>query len=181
MSGHNKWSKIKHKKAATDAQKSKIFSKHSALIAMESRKAGGDINSPGLAAAIERAKKESMPKDNIERAVAKGAGTGGTTLEEVMYEGYGPGGVAILIQAVTDNNNRTAPEIRHIFSKSGLELGTPGSAAWAFVKQPDGTYLPSTPMELDDETGEKLAEFIEKLEEQDDVTEIYTAADTPEA
>jgi len=180
MSGHNKWSKIKHKKAATDAQKSKIFSKHSALIAMESRKANGDTSLPNLAAAIERAKKDSMPKDNIDRAVAKGAGTGGAALEEVTYEGYGPGGVALLIQAVTDNNNRTAPEIRHIFTKAGLELGTPGSAAWAFTKQPDGTFLPTTPIELDDATGEKLAEFLEKLEEQDDVTNIYTAADTNE-
>lgn len=177
MSGHNKWSKIKHKKAASDAQKSKLFSKHAALIAMESRKAGGNLASPGLAAAIERAKKDSMPKDNIDRAVTKGAGTGGAALEEVTYEGYGPGGVAMLIQAVTDNNNRTAPEIRHIFSKAGLELGTPGSAAWAFTKTTDG-FVPTTPMELDDATGEKLAEFIEALEEQDDVTNVYTAADS---
>ncbi len=179
MSGHNKWSKIKHKKAATDAAKSKIFSKHSSIIAMESRKANGDVHSPGLAAAIERAKKDSMPKENIERAIAKGAGTDGSKLEEVMYEGYGPGGVALLIQAVTDNNNRTAPEIRNIFSKAGLELGTPGSAAWAFEKTKDG-YKPVTPMELDDETGEKLAEFIEKLEENDDITNVYSTADAPE-
>lgn len=179
MSGHNKWSKIKHKKAATDAQKSKVFSKHSALIAMESRKANGDVHSPGLAAAIERAKKDSMPKDNIERAVQKGSGAGGSALEEVMFEGYGPGGVAMLIQAVTDNNNRTAAEVRATFSKSGLEMGTPGSAAWAFVKK-DGEYTPTTPMDLDDVTGEKLAEFIEKLEDLDDVTNVYTTADTPE-
>lgn len=177
MSGHNKWSKIKHKKAATDAAKSKVFSKHAMLIAMESRKAGGDVNSPGLAAAIDRAKKDSMPKDNIDRAVAKGGGGSGTALEEVLYEGYGPGGVAMLIHAVTDNNNRTAAEIRHTFSKSGLELGTPGSAAWAFTKGPEG-YVPTTPMELDEETGEKLAEFIEKVEECEDVTDIYTVADT---
>ncbi len=176
MSGHNKWSKIKHKKAATDAAKSKVFSKHASLIALESRQAGGDVNSPGLAAAIERAKKDSMPKENIERAVAKGAGASGAALEEVMYEGYGPGGVAVLIQAVTDNSNRTTPEIRHIFTKAGLELGTPGSASWAFTKGADG-YTPNTPMELDDATGEKLAEFIEKLEESDDVTDVFTAAD----
>jgi len=180
MSGHNKWSKIKHKKAATDAAKSKVFSKHAALIAMESRKANGDVNSPGLAAAIERAKKDSMPKDNIERAVAKGSGGEGGSLEEVMYEGYGPGGVAMLIQAVTDNNNRTAAEIRHIFTKSGFEIGTPGSAAWAFTKQ-DGDYVPQNPMELDDATGEKLADLIDKLEESDDVTNVYTAADTPDS
>lgn len=180
MSGHNKWSKIKHKKAATDAARSKVFSKHSKLIAMESRQAGGDVNSPGLAAAIERAKKDSMPKDNIERAVAKGAGVGGAAIEEVMFEGYGPGGVALLIQAVTDNNNRTSAEIRATFSKNGLEMGTPGSAAWAFTKNAEGDHVPSTPMELDDETGEKLASFIEKLEENEDVTNVYTAADTPE-
>ncbi len=179
MSGHNKWSKIKNKKAATDAVKSKVFSKHSALIAMESRKANGDVNSPGLAAVIERAKKDSMPKENIDRAVAKGAGTGGTALEEIMYEGYGPGGVAMLIQVVTDNNNRTAAEIRHTFSKSGYELGTPGSAAWAFTKTNDG-FVPNMPMELDDDTGEKLADFLEKLEDNDDVTNVYTAADSPE-
>ena len=179
MSGHNKWSKIKHKKAATDAARSKVFSKHSAIIAVESRKAGGDINSPGLAAAIERAKKDSMPKDNIERAVAKGAGTGGPAIEEVLFEGYGPGGVALLIQAVTDNNNRTSAEVRSTFSKAGLEMGTPGSAAWAFEKK-DGLFVPTTPMNLDDEAGEKLAEFIEKLEDLDDVTDVYTAADSEE-
>ena len=179
MSGHNKWSKIKHKKAATDAQKSKIFSKHAALIAMESRKANGDVNSPGLFAVIERAKKDSMPKENIDRAVQKGAGTGGAALEEVMYEGYGPGGVAMLIAAVTDNNNRTAAEIRHTFSKAGYDLGAPGAAAWAFTKTSNG-YTPNMPMELDDATGEKLAEFIEKIEENEDVVNVYTAADSGE-
>lgn len=179
MSGHNKWSKIKHKKAATDAQKSKIFSKHAQMIAVESRKANGDVNSPSLAAAIERAKKDSMPKDNIERAVAKGGGSEGAALEEIMFEGYGPAGVALLIQVVTDNNNRTAPEIRHIFTKAGYQLGTPGSASWAFEKK-DGEYIPSNPMELSDEDGEKLADFVEKLEDNDDVTNVYTTADTPE-
>lgn len=177
MSGHNKWSKIKHKKAASDAQKSKIFSKHATLITMEVKKSGGDVNSASVQSAIERAKKDSMPKENIERALAKGSGSDGASLEEIMFEGYGPGGVAILIQAVTDNNNRTAPEIRHIFSKAGLELGTPGSAMWAFTKTAEG-YTPNSPMELDDETGEKLADFIEKIEEQDDVTNVYTTADS---
>ncbi len=179
MSGHNKWSKIKHKKGASDAQRSRLFSKHSTLITMEVKKSGGDKNSASVQTLIERAKKDSMPKDVIERALAKGSGAGGSALEEVMYEGYGPGGVAILIEAVTDNNNRTAPEIRHVFSKAGLELGTPGSAMWAFSKTTEG-YVPNMPMELDDETGEKLAEFIEKIEEQSDVTNVYTAADTPE-
>ncbi len=179
MSGHNKWSKIKHKKAATDAQKSKIFSKHAALISIEVKKAGGDVNASNVIAAVDRAKKDSMPKDNIDRALKKGSGQDGSTMEEVMFEGYGPAGVALLIKAVTDNNNRTAAEMRHLFSKAGYDLGTPGSAMWAFSKTDDG-YAPSTPMELDDENGEKLAEFIEKLEEQDDVTDVFTTADTPE-
>lgn len=179
MSGHNKWSKIKHKKGATDAQRSKLFSKHSSLITMEVKKCNGDVNSSSVLAVVERAKKDSMPKDVIERALAKGRGTDGSALEEALYEGYGPGGVALLIEVVTDNNKRTAPEIRHIFSKAGLELGVPGSASWAFTKTADD-YVPNTPMDLDDETGEKLADFIEKLEEQSDVTNVYSAADTLE-
>lgn len=177
MSGHNKWSKIKHKKGATDAQRSKLFSKHSMMITMEVKKAGGSVDSANVLAAVDRAKKDSMPKDNIERALAKGSGAGGAALEEAMYEGYGPGGVALLIEAVTDNNNRTAPLIRHVFSKAGLDLGTPGSAMWAFTKTAGG-YSPTTPIELDDEAGEKLADFIEKLEELEDVTNIYSAADS---
>ncbi len=179
MSGHNKWSKIKHKKAATDAQKSKVFSKHAALIAMESRKCNGNLTSPGLIAVIDRAKKDSMPKENIDRAVAKGAGAGGANLEEVVFEAFGPGGVAMIITAVTDNNNRTSPEIRHIFTKQGLTLGTPGTAMWAFTKTADG-YIPQNPLELSDADGEKLASLIEAIEEQEDVQEIFTTADSTE-
>ena len=179
MSGHNKWSKIKHKKAATDGQKSKIFSKHSMLIAMESRKASGNLASASLLAAIERAKKDSMPKENIDRAVAKGAGAGGAALQEVMFEAFGPGGVAILITAVTDNNNRTSPEIRNIFTKAGLALGAPGSAAWAFTKTSDG-YVPQNIVDINEADGEKLSSLIETLEDQEDVQEIFTSADTLE-
>ena len=177
MSGHNKWSKIKHKKAATDAQKSKLFSKHAAIIAMESRKAGGDATSAGVLAAVERAKKDSMPKENIERAIAKGSGVGGAAFEEVIFEAFGPGGVGMIITAVTDNNNRTAPEIKHIFHKAGYQLGAPGSAMWAFVKEGD-RYVPQNPLEINDEDGEKLANLIEAIEEQDDVQEIFTTTDS---
>lgn len=176
MSGHNKWSKIKHKKAATDAVKSKVFSKHSSLITMEAKKAKGDINSPGLAAAIERAKKDSMPKENIDRAVAKGSSNDSASLQEVMFEAFGPGGVAILITAVTDNNNRTNQEIKHIFTKAGFQLGAPGSAVWAFNKE-DSLYKPNTPLNLSDEDGEKLADLLEQIEDQDDVQDIFTSAD----
>jgi YebC/PmpR family DNA-binding regulatory protein len=179
MSGHNKWSKIKHKKGATDQQRSKLFSKHSRLITMEIKKAGGGKDSANVIAAVDRAKKDSMPKEAIERAIAKGSGAGADTMEEILYEGYGPGGVPLLIETVTDNNNRTAPEIKHVFTKAGLELGVPGSAAWAFTKTGEG-YTPNTPMDLDEESEVKLAEFIEKLEEQDDVTNVYTGADTSE-
>lgn len=179
MSGHNKWSKIKHKKAASDAVKSKVFSKHSALIAMESRKAKGDVNSPGLAAVISRAKQDSMPKDNIDRAVAKGAGAGGESFSEVIFEAFGPGGTGIIVTAVTDNNNRTSQEIKHTFSKLGYALGGPGSAMWAFTKTAEG-YVPQSPLNLSDQDGEKLATLIEALEEQDDVQDIYTTADTPD-
>ena len=177
MSGHNKWSQIKHKKAKTDGQKSKIFSKHALNITMESRKAQGNLASPGLTAAIERAKKDSMPKENIDRAVAKGSGADGTTLSEVLYETYGPGGVAILITAVTDNPNRTTPEMKHVLSKLGYQLGATGSSAWAFTKGPAG-YTPNMPMTLGDEDGEKLASLIEALEDHDDVQDIFTTGDS---
>jgi len=178
MSGHNKWSKIKHKKAATDAQKSKVFSKHSMFIAMESRKAKGDVQAPGLIASIERAKKDSMPKENIERAIAKGSGADGSSLSEATYETFGPAGVAIIITVVTDNPNRTTPEIKHILSKNGYELGGMGSALWAFTKTVSG-YIPNTPMMLSDDDGETLANLIEALEEHNDVQDIFTTADSP--
>ena len=144
---------------------------------MESRKANGNLSSPGLIAVIERAKKDSMPKENIDRAVAKGSGADGTTLSEVLYETYGPGGVAMLITAVTDNANRTTPEIKHLLSKLGYQLGATGSASWAFTKSLAG-YAPNMPMTLGDEDGEKLANLVEALEEHDDVQDIYTTADS---
>jgi YebC/PmpR family DNA-binding regulatory protein len=176
MSGHNKWSQIKHRKAASDSKKSKIFSKHAAVITMESRKAQGNVNAPGLSAAIERARKDSMPKENIDRAVQKGKASQGAALEPILYEGFGPGGTALLITAVTDNTNRTTPEIRHILKEAGYALGATGSASWAFTKLAHG-YAPQNRVDLSDEEGEKLALLIEALEEHDDVQEIYTTAD----
>jgi YebC/PmpR family DNA-binding regulatory protein len=176
MSGHNKWSQIKHKKAASDGQKSRVFSKHAQVIAMESKKAKGGLGAPGLMSAIERAKKDSMPKDNIERAVLKGKSVDSASLEENLYEAFGPGGTAILITAVTDNPNRTTPEIKHIFTKAGYQLGATGSASWAFSKTHDG-YVPQNRVDLSDEDGEKLATLIEAIEEHADVQDIYTTAD----
>lgn len=146
---------------------------------MESRKASGDVNAPGLAAAITRAKSDSMPKDNIDRAVAKGTGGQGELLTEVLFEAFGPGGTALIITAVTDNNNRTSQEIKHIFTKAGYQLGGPGSALWAFTKN-ERSYTPNTIVELKDEDGEALADLIEKIEEHDDTHEVYTTADSPQ-
>ncbi len=176
MSGHNKWSKVKHKKAATDAKKSKLFSKHARFIAVEAKKAAGSKDAPGLRAAIERARADFMPNDNIDRAVTKGMGTDGAVLEEIVYEGYGPGGVALLIVTQTDNKNRTSQEMRHLLSKNGYALGTPGSAAWAFIKKGHG-YAPTAVLELSEKDGALLAELIEQFEDHDDVQDVYTAAD----
>jgi len=175
MSGHNKWSKIKHKKAATDAKRSKEFSKLAKLIIVESKKVGGDTSSATLRAAIEKAKKANMPKDNIDRAVQKGKTDTGALMEVVLYEAYGPGGVAIIMEGLTDNRNRTAAEIKHILSKNGLTLAEPGAALWAFEKTGDG-YNPKTTTEISEEDGEKLMSVVEALEESDNIQEVYTNA-----
>ena len=175
MSGHNKWSQIKRQKGATDAKRSKIFSKHAALIAIASREAGGNLASPSLATAVDRAKRDNMPKENIDRAVAKGTGAGGASIEEVTYETFGPGGTAILMTGYTDNTNRTSQEIRHILSKNGYALGTPGSAAWAFTKTEDG-YTPTMPIDLSDNDIDKLSILVDLLEEHPDIQDVYTSA-----
>ena len=138
MAGHSKWASIKHKKKAVDAKRGQLFTKLSRAITVAAREGGGDPEgNPSLALAIQKARDASMPKDNIERAVAKGAGadSDAETFESVLYEGYGPGGVAILVEALTDNRNRTGSEVRHLFSKHGGNLGEPGSVAWIFEKK----------------------------------------------
>lgn len=175
MAGHNKWSKIKHKKAATDGQKSKIFSKLVRFITVEAKKANGDMNSPGLRLAIEKARKENMPNDNIDRAIKK-ATEPGAAMESGMYEAYGPGGVGIIIETLTDNKNRAAQEIKTILSKNGGVLGAMGSVVWAFVKQ-DGEWIPTTTVELSDEDLEKLSQLVETLEDNDEVQNVYTNAE----
>ena len=175
MAGHNKWSKIKHKKAVTDAQKSKLFSKLARLIASESKKVNGDKEAPGLRAAIEKARAANMPKDNIEKAIAKGAGANSNPDEEVVYEFYGPAGVAVVVYALTDNKNRTTPEIKHILNKKGYELASPGSALWAFERQ-GSEFEPKSFVEISEQDAEVLKDIIETLQEHDDVQEIYTNA-----
>src|SRR5918997_6334076 len=138
MSGHSKWSSIKHKKAATDAKRGQLFTKLAKAIQVAAREGGGDPDSNyTLAAAIEKARGYSMPKDNIQRAIDRGTGSGdaGAQIERVTYGGYGPGGAAILVEALTDNRNRSGAEIRHAFDKNGGSLGEPGSVAWIFEKR----------------------------------------------
>jgi YebC/PmpR family DNA-binding regulatory protein len=138
MSGHSKWSSIKHKKAIVDSRRGAAFSKLSRAITVAAREGGGDPDAnAALENAIRKAKEASMPKENIERAVAKGTGAGGEAdaIETVLYEGYGPGGVALLVEALTENRNRTGADVRHIFSKNGGSLGEPGSVAYLFEKK----------------------------------------------
>jgi YebC/PmpR family DNA-binding regulatory protein len=138
MSGHSKWHSIKHKKAVVDARRGQQFTKLARAITVAAREGGGDPEgNPALALAIQKARDASMPKDNIERAVAKGTGDGveADQIETVLYEGYGPGGVALLIEALTDNRNRTGADVRHILSKNGGNLGEPGSVSYLFEKR----------------------------------------------
>jgi YebC/PmpR family DNA-binding regulatory protein len=138
MAGHSKWAGIKHKKAIVDARRGKLFTKLTRAITVAAKEGGGDPEgNPALALAISKAKDASMPKDNIERAIAKGTGAGADAeaYENVVYEGYGPGGVALLIEALTDNRNRTGSEVRHALTKHGGSLGEPGSVAYLFEKR----------------------------------------------
>lgn len=134
MSGHSKWSSIKHKKAARDAKRGKLFTKLIKEITVAAKLGGGDLSAnPRLRTAVLAAKAASMPSDNIERAIKKGTGElGGVAYEEVHYEGYGPGGTAIMVQVLTDNKNRTVQEIRHLFARHGGNLGETGCVAWMF-------------------------------------------------
>lgn len=175
MSGHNKWSKIKHKKAAEDAKKSKEYSKFARLLTLESKKAQGNVESPGLRKAIDRARAINMPASNIERAVKKGTGQESAHLEEVIYEAYGPGGSALIIHGSSDNKNRTSAEIKHLLAKYATSLAAKGSASWAF-EHTDDEWSPKTLVSLSRDDKSKLNSLVEELEEHNDVQSIYTNA-----
>src|SRR5919197_92616 len=208
MAGHSKWAGIKHKKAIVDARRGKLFTKLARGITVAAKEGGGDPEgNPALALAIQRARDASMPKDNIERAIAKGTGEGADAeaLEAVLYEGYGPGGVALLVDALTDNRNRTGSEIRHLFSKHGGNLGEPGSVAYLFdkrgllvvdatkhseddllpaieagaldVEEQQVAWLPKTRVPVDEATAPKLLRLVDALEENDDVDEVHANFD----
>ena len=176
MSGHNKYSKIKHIKAKNDAQKSKNFGKLVRLITVEAKKANGVLTSPGLQAAIEKARGENMPNDTIDRAIKKATTDNSAAMESIIYEAYGPGGVAILIEALTDNRNKAAQEIKAILAKHEIALASPGSASWAFVKEA-GSWNPTTLNPISETDGESLMKLVEALEENDEVQEVFTNAE----
>ena len=176
MSGHSKWSQIKRQKSVTDAAKSRVFSRYARLIALESKKANGVLSAPSLSVVIARAKSANMPKDNIERAVAKGVSKDSGNLEAVTYEAYGPGGVALIITALTDNKNRTTQEIKHLLVLQDVELSAPGAASWAFTKTHDG-YTPNEPLvEVAGADEECLSNILDALDEHDDVQQVFTNA-----
>jgi YebC/PmpR family DNA-binding regulatory protein len=173
MSGHSKWSSIKHKKAIVDSRRGAQFSKLARAIMVAARDGGGDPDTNvTLENAVRKAKEASMPKDNIERAIAKGSGDSGEAdaIEAVLYEGYGPGGVAVLVEALTDNRNRTSADVRHAFSKQGGNLGEPGSVAYLFAKK--GTIVVDAARYSEEELMVAVEAGAEDISADEDVFEV---------
>jgi YebC/PmpR family DNA-binding regulatory protein len=181
MSGHSKWATIKHKKAATDAKRGKIFTKIIRELSIAARSGGTDPNSnPRLRTAIAAAKNENMPNDNIERAIARGAGTmEGEQLEEVIYEGYGPGGVGMLVEVVTSNRNRSAGELRHLFSKNGGNMAETGAVGWMFHRKGD-IVVPKEAADEDTMMGIVLDAGAEDLNDDGSAWEVTTPPEAME-
>lgn len=165
MSGHSKWSQIKHKKSISDQKRGQIFSKISKLISLAARKGTDPKSNQALAQAIERARAENMPNENIERAIKRAGDKSATELETLIIEAAGPGGTALKINAITDNRNRTIAEIRNILSNHESKMVTPGSLTWIF-NQP--------PVSLDESTRKKLGNLLEELDDHDDIEDITT-------
>jgi YebC/PmpR family DNA-binding regulatory protein len=175
MSGHSKWHSIKHKKAVVDARRGQHFTKLARAITVAAREGGGDPDgNPSLALAVQKARDASMPKDNIERAIAKGTGEGvdADQIETVLYEGYGPGGVALLIEALTDNRNRTGADVRHLLSKHGGNLGEPGSVSYLFDKR--GVIVVDAGRYDEDDLMPAIDAGAEDISRDDDVFEVIT-------
>jgi YebC/PmpR family DNA-binding regulatory protein len=176
MSGHSKWTQIKHKKKAVDAKRGQLFTKLARAIQVAARDGGGDpAGNPALANAMQKAKDARMPKENIERAIAKGTGadSDAQAIEEVVYEGYGPGGVAIMVEALTDNRNRTSAEVRHVFTSHDGSLGEPGSVAWTFEKK--GEIVVDAGRYSEDDLLPAIDAGAEDIARDGDVWEIVTA------
>src|ERR1700729_2128172 len=176
MSGHSKWASIKHKKAVVDQRRGQHFTKLTRAITVAAREGGGDVEgNAALALAVQKARDASMPKDNIERAIAKGTGEGidAAQIETVLYEGYGPGGVALLSEALTDNRNRTGADVRHALSKHGGSLGEPGSVSYLFDKT--GVIVVDSSRYDEDDLIIAIDAGAEDISLDDDVFEIISA------
>jgi YebC/PmpR family DNA-binding regulatory protein len=177
MSGHSKWSSIKHKKGAADAKRGKLFTKLARAITVAARDGGGNPDAnPALALAVQKARDASMPKENIQRAIDRGTGSGADAeaIESVVYEGYGPGGAAIMVEALTDNRNRTGAEVRHAFERHGGSLGEPGSVSWQFEKR--GVILADGERYDEDDLMPAIDAGAEDVTEDGDLLKITTTA-----
>jgi len=177
MSGHSKWSSIKHRKGAKDAKRGQLFTKLARAITVAARDGGGDPEgNPALALAVQKARDASMPKDNIQRAIDRGTGEGAdaAAIESITYEGYGPGGAAILVEALTDNRNRTGSEVRHAFERHGGSLGEPNSVAWQFEKR--GVILVDGGRYGEDDLMAAIDAGAEDVATDGDVLKVLTAA-----
>ncbi|MAG45037.1 hypothetical protein CL633_04085 [bacterium] len=170
MSGHSKWSKIKHQKKITDAKRGKVFSKLSKLITIAARTSANPDDNPSLRQAIEQARSSNMPKANIDRAIDKAQGKDGENLEEVVYEAFGPEGIGIIIKALTDNKNRALAEIKAVLNKFNASIGAPNSVAWMFENN-----KPKYPAQISNKSRELGEKLISELKELDDVDQVYSS------
>jgi YebC/PmpR family DNA-binding regulatory protein len=184
MSGHSKWHQIKHAKGITDLKRGKVFARHAHNITMAAKQGGADLSmNPALRLAIDTAKKDNVPNDNIERAIKKGTGElqGGVEMEEALYEGKGPGGLLLILEALTDNRNRTATNLRTIFSKNEGELLKTGSLTWMFDRISENgkiSYKPKSKITLEDsDAKEKALALLNQLNEDQDVSRLFTNSD----
>lgn len=179
MSGHNKWSTIKNRKGAVDAKRSKAFTQVAKIIKSAVREGGADPKfNPTLRTALEKARAVNMPKDKIQKAIDRGTGrtASGVTIQEIVYEGYGPGGVGMIVIAQTDNTQRTSSTVKNAFNKAGGSLGGPGSVMFLFQRSGD-EYVPTMPMTLEDQQLiNQLESLVEQLGEDDDIEDIFLAA-----
>ncbi len=184
MAGHSKWNNIKNKKGAEDAKRAKAFGQISKLIRVavrEGKSDNPDFN-PALRTVLEKARSANMPKENIERAINRGMGRSdsGASIQEVAYEGFGPGGTAVIAVALTDNQNRTTADVRFAFSRNGGSLGSPGSASYMFERNEAGDYVPTINMDVSDADKKQLAQLVDVLLENEDIEEVYTVAQLEE-
>lgn len=179
MSGHSKWAKIKRQKGLDDQKKGQEFGRLSKMItlAVIQGKNGDPTMNPALRLVIEKARGINMPKANVDRAIERGLGKGAAgALEQVTYEGYGPMGVAVMVQAATDNRQRTTAQIKNLFERAGGSLSAPGSAAFMFERRREGGFIPKSTVPLRGEDGEQFNRFLESLEEQEDVEAVAHTA-----